>query len=214
MTHRGVIAYQSITDWYRAGLFIRAETLEEAADIMGLNGTRRSDFLQEMRFVQHIAKHNTSSAVGYLTAKAAANACNNTTCFEHAAVQEPSWFIDNSGYQLASGTVTNHLWGDGPFYVARGVPITHGTYGGIRINLNAQVIRGDDFHPMPGPETLTTTGYTLADSNIVRGLYAAGTCSKPPRGSGPSIQSAGSWGIAAANHIMGRPPYEKHWWGE
>ena len=92
--------------------------------------------------------------------------------------------------------------------MARGVPIAHTTYGGIRININAQAIRGEDNHRYPGPEMYIAADY----ANIIKGLYAAGTCSKPPRGSIDILQSCGSWGIAAANHIMGRDPYEKHWW--
>ena len=88
------------------------------------------------------------------------------------------------------------------------MPILHGTYGGIRTNQNAQAVRGTNSHFVPN---------TIAEAaldNVIPGLYAAGTCARPPRTAAPGLSSAGAWGIAAANHILGLPVYDPRYWDD
>lgn len=203
MTHNGVTQYNAIKAWYNGGMFRRANTIEEAATLLGFSGQARSNFIDEIRQVQHVATHNTlASGLTQADAIEAARNCNDPSCpFHGVAISED--FEPNS-----ANTITSHLWGDGPFYVSRSriVPILHGTYGGVRINLNAQVVRGENTHHMPD---------TLADAalgDVIPGLYAAGTVARPPRAAAPNLQAAGSWGIAAANHILGLPVFDDSYW--
>jgi succinate dehydrogenase/fumarate reductase flavoprotein subunit len=203
MTHTGVIEFKSITNWYTSGLFTRADTFEEAAAIMGLTGDALENFLDEMAQVQHVAAHNVPG-VSQADAIAAAQNCDDPDCPHHGvAVSED--FSTNAG-----NVITAHLWGSGPYYVttSRIVPILHGTYGGVRININGQVVRGTDTHHMP--ETLEEA----ALEDVIPGLFAAGTVARPPRTAAPNIMAGGVWGIAAANTILGLPSFDNSYWEE
>jgi succinate dehydrogenase/fumarate reductase flavoprotein subunit len=112
----------------------------------------------------------------------------------------PAGFAPNGGF-------TPYRWDrEGPFYAIRFVPALHGTYGGIRININAQVIRGTDSNAAPA------TLEEAALNNVIKGLYAAGTVSRPPRTASATVHTAGAWGFAAAQHILGNPSYDKSYW--
>ena len=203
MTHAGITQYNSLIGWYSGGLFTAVDTIEEAASLLGFTGAVRNDFIDEMRQIQHVAAHNTLAA-GLTQAEAieAARNCNDPACpFHGVAIRED--FQPNS-----ANAITAHLWGTGPFYVVRSriVPILHGTYGGVRINLNAQVVRGTNTHHQPA------TLEEAALENVIPGLFAAGTVARPPRAAAPNVQAAGSWGIAAANTILGLPPFDNSYW--
>lgn len=201
MTHTGIVMYNSLMAWYRGGLFQSAYTIEEAADLIGFTGQTRANFIDEIRQIQHVAVHNVPG-VTQAQAIEAAQSCNDPDCpFHGVAVSED--FIPN-----ATNAITDHLWGSGPFYVTsnRIVPILHGTYGGVRINLYGQAIRGENNHFVPD---------TLAEAqlgDVITGLYAAGTVARPPRTAAPGLQASGSWGIAAANTILGLPPFDNSYW--
>ena len=200
LPHTPVVRHYILGSFAAAGLLRRANTPEEAADIMRLTGPARAAFIDEIAQVRHIAAHNTGVHVGQANAITAARACNNPNCPHHGVAIRAD-FPPHS-----AGGITEFFWASGPLYVTRMAPVLHGTYGGIRTNINAQAIRGQDRHQQPANMAEAALG------SVIPGLYAVGTCARPPRGSAPNLQSAGAWGIAAANHILGRPSFDSSYW--
>lgn len=203
LNQNAVMGFNTLKNWYTAGLFTKAETIEEAADLFGFTGETKEAFLDEMKQVQHVALHNTATApLSQADAIEAARTCDDVTCPSHGVAIRDD-FPPNS-----ANAITSYLWGAGPYYVSRSrvVPILHGTYGGIRINLNGQAIRGEDTYYEP--ETLEEANL----DDVIPGLYAAGTSARPPRGASPNLTAASAWGIAAANHILGLPSYDSSYW--
>ncbi len=203
LSHNAVMGFNTLKTWYTAGLFKKAETIEEAADLIGFTGEAKEAFLDEMRQVQHVALHNPAgSGLTQEEAIEAARNCDDPECPGYGVAIRDD-FQPNS-----ANAITEYLWGKGPYYVSRSrvVPILHGTYGGIRINLNGQAIRGEDTHYEP--ETLEAADL----DDIIPGLYAAGTAARPPRGASPNLTASSAWGIAAANHILGLPSYDSSYW--
>lgn len=201
MTHAGMFPWSSMVNWYTGGLFSVAYTAEEAANIMGLTGTARSNFIDEMRQIRHVATHNVPGVTQDEAIEAARN-CNDPNCpFYGVEIRDD--FPTN-----VANVMTSRFWSNGPFYVtsSRTVPILHGTYGGIRVNINAQVVRGTNNHHQP------STMEEAALEDVITGLYAAGTAARPPRSAAPNLQAAGSWGIAAGNHILGLPSFDNSYW--
>lgn len=201
MTHAGVVQRNSIMGWYKGGLFQVAYTIEEAADLIGFTGDTRTAFIDEMRQIQHVATHNVMGGTQADAIEAARN-CNDSDCAFHGVA------ICDDFFPNSANTITNYLWSSGPFYVtsSRIVPIIHGTYGGIRININGQAVRGTNRHHQVD---------TLAEAeldDVIPGLYAAGTVARPPRGAAPNVSTSGVWGIAAANHILGLPSFDNSYW--
>ena len=192
--------YASITGWYDGGMFLSFDDIEDAAAHLFPGQAEaavdaRANFVAEIELVMYVASHN---RLGDCRTQAEAIDYART----YGTMYIPANFIHN-----VQGAFTHHLWGNGPFYVTRSriMPILHGTYGGIRINQNAQAIRGENRH---------VEAQTLAEAaldNVIVGLYAAGTAARPPRTAQPSL-TAGAWGIAAANHIMGRPVFDASYW--
>lgn len=202
MSHTGINQFNTMRNWYAAGIFTSFATVEELADYFDFDDAARAAFIDEMRQVRHVASHRTlESGLSQAEAVEAAINCTDPDCpFNDVVVRED--FQVNS-----AGAMTYFLWGgEGPFYVTRIVPALHGTYGGIRTNINAQAVRGTDRHFVP--ETMEEA----ALDDIIPGLYAVGTVARPPRGSNPNLASAGSWGIAAANHILELPPFDGSYW--
>ena len=203
LNQNAMMGFNTLKNWYTAGIFTKAETIEEAADLWGLSAEAKEGFVDEMKQVQHVALHNTASApLSQADAIEAARNCDDVNCAGHGvAIRED--FFPNS-----ANAITEYLWGEGPYYISKSrvVPILHGTYGGIRINLNGQAIRGEDTHYEP--ETLEDAKL----DDVIPGLYAAGTSSRPPRSANPNLTAASAWGIAAANHILGMPSYDSSYW--
>ena len=82
----------------------------------------------------------------------------------------------------------------GPFFAAPILPVLHGTSGGVHININCQALDEDGI--------------------VIPGLYAAGCVSNS--GASPVITSSNmespmAFGYAAAQVILGKPPYIKAW---
>jgi succinate dehydrogenase/fumarate reductase flavoprotein subunit/uncharacterized protein with FMN-binding domain len=173
LPHKNIMSFAFVRNYYTSGLFVSAPTLPELADKIGLTGTVKTNFLDEMETVLKVAVDGAAA---------------------------PAGFAPNGGY-------TSFRWDrEGPFYAIRLVPALHGTYGGIRININAQAIRGTDINVAPA------TLEEAALDNVIKGLYAAGTVAHPPRTASATVHTSGAWGFAAAQHILGNPSYDRSYW--
>ena len=207
MSHAGVRHQNNTWKWANTpGFFQSADTPEELAALFLPAGEARANFVREIKQINHIAAHHTTRADQARAFDAARN-CNDANCpFRGDADAVPRANFP------ANNNFTSYIWGRGPYYLTgvRLVPILHGAYGGIRINNKAQALRGTDSFKID--EETQYPGTLYADSNIIKGLYAAGTCSYAPRGSSADLQSVSTTGIVAANAILGLPTYDNSYW--